>query len=358
MRSVSTTPTRDARIAALASVQHGVVSRRQLLEVGLDRFAIARRIRAGRLHPIHRGVYAVGHPTLTREARYLAAVLACGDGAVLSHRSAAALWGLVPSGAASIEVTVPLPSGFRSTEAIRVHRSRRPTESTTRAAVPVTTPARTLADLAETATARALEKAVEVAEQQRLLDAVEIAAVAADRPGRAGPRRLVRVLETHDTDHTTRSELEDAFLELCDRHGIPRPAVNARVAGYEVDFCWPAERLIVETDGFRFHGSRRAFAADRARDRRLTAAGWRVARVAGAEIHGTPRDVAADVLRLLEIAHTCPPMRYSPAPAVEASSRGALKSAADALSSTARSGRDPDSAACQEETPPQRRHGL
>jgi Protein of unknown function (DUF559)/Transcriptional regulator, AbiEi antitoxin len=257
--------------------------------MGFDDSAILRRVRAGRLHRLHRGVYAVGHTVLNRQARYLAAVLAVGDGAVLSHRSAGVLWGIHRSDAARIDVTVARTCGFRSTRTIAVHRPRLPPAPMTRAGVPVTTPGRTLQDLATALPRRALEKAAEMAEALRLHVEFD--------PAHPGAARLRAVLDTHDLGTTTRSPLEDDFLVLCDRHGIPRPLVNAEVEGFEVDFVWPDARLIVETDGGP-HVTRAAFERDRAKDARLTAAGWRVMRFTRRQVR-TEAGVVADLLLLL-----------------------------------------------------------
>jgi uncharacterized protein DUF559/putative AbiEi antitoxin of type IV toxin-antitoxin system len=277
-----TTPP-DRRLADLARRQYGVVIRAQLYEMGFGDRAIARRVKAGRLHRLYRGVYAVGHTIVPPRGRWLAAVLACGEGAVLSHRSAAALWGIRPSAAARIDVTVPRTSGVRSTAAIVVHRPKRPVDSVVRDGIPVTTAGRTLADLATALPRRSLEKACEAAETLRLHVEVD--------PAHPGAKRLAEV----DAGVMTRSPLEDEFLELCDRYDIPRPLVNVTVGGFEVDFCWPAERLIAETDG-RSHRTRAAFERDRARDALLTALGWRVMRFTTRQVRGDPVTVAARVI--------------------------------------------------------------
>jgi predicted transcriptional regulator of viral defense system len=165
---VQPTPTADQRLAALAATQYGVVSRAQLLALGFGRGGVERRVAAGRLHRRHRGVYTVGHTVLSRNGAYLAAVLVCGPHAVLSHRSAAALWGLRPSDAPRIDVTVPRTSGVRTTDAIVVHRPLLAPDPMTHDGIPVTTPGRTLADLALALPRRQLEKAVEAAERLRL----------------------------------------------------------------------------------------------------------------------------------------------------------------------------------------------
>jgi hypothetical protein len=227
--------TPDRRLADLDARQRGVVSRRQLLTVGFDRGGIERRVASGRLHRLYRGVYAVGHTAVDRQGRYLAAVMACGPGAALSHRSAAALWGIRPTSAARFDVTVPRTSGVRSTAAIVVHRPVRAIEATRHEGIPVTTPGQTLADLATALPRRALEKAAESAEALRLDVRIP--------DGHPGESRLRQAM-AHDLSSTTRSPLEDAFLELCQTYGIPRPLVNTVVEGYEVDFCWPEHRLI------------------------------------------------------------------------------------------------------------------
>jgi very-short-patch-repair endonuclease len=230
-------------------------------------------------------VYSVGHTIVNAHGRWLAAVLACGPDAVLSHRSAAALWGMLPSAAARIDVSVPRISGVRSTAAIVVHRSRRPIAALKRDGIPVTSAGRTLADLATALPRRQLEKAAEMAEALKLDIRVD--------PDHPGARRLVAAM-AHDLTTTTRSPLEDEFLELCIRYGIPRPRVNTSVEGYLVDFCWPEERLIVETDG-RHHLTRAAFERDRIRDAVLTARGWRVMRVTRRQMR-RPEEVAARVV--------------------------------------------------------------
>jgi len=267
----------------LAACQHGVVERGQLRELGFDNAAIARRIRAGRLHRLHRGVYAVGHTVLSRNGAYLAAVLACGPYAVLSHRSAAALWGLRPSDAPRIDVTVPRTCGFRTTRTIVVHRPLRTPDPMTHAGIPVTTPGRTLADLATALPRRQLENAVEAAERLRLHLVIDD-----DHPG------AKRLQDAAGADIPfTRSELEIAFLELCDRYAVPRPLVNTIQEGFEVDFCWPEHRLIVETDGHEHHGTRAAFERDRARDALLTALDWRVMRFTDHRVRTAAAGVAA-----------------------------------------------------------------
>jgi hypothetical protein len=281
----------DLRLAHFAARRHGVVDRDQLRAIGFSDTMIRDRVAGGRLHRLHRGVYAVGHTIVKRDGRLLAAVMACGDGAVLSHRSAAELWGIRPTAAARIDVTVSRTSGVRSTAAIIVHRPKRPPATTKRRGIPVTTPGQTLADLALALPRRQLEKAVEMAEVRRL-----DVAVPEEHPGRK------RLRDAGALPVTTDSPLEDAFLELCDTYGIPRPLVQPMVEGHRVDFCWPELRLIVETDGFEHHGTRAAFERDRAKDAQLTARGWRVLRFTHAQVSDDRESCAVVVLAARESA--------------------------------------------------------
>jgi putative AbiEi antitoxin of type IV toxin-antitoxin system/uncharacterized protein DUF559 len=270
--------------------QHGVVSARQLAGLGLSGDAIATRARAGRLHRLHRGVYAVGHTALTPRSRELAAVLACGPGAVLSHRSAAALWGLLPSGT-WIEVTAPRSRKARS--GFVVHTSRRLDKEERRAvdAIPVTSMGRTLVDLADVLDERRLAKAVHEAEVRRLLDLRAIERSLARLPGRTGRHRLLRVLADYEPQPFTRSDGERRFLAFCREQGLPKPTVNGTAEGFEVDFFWPEAALVVEMDGGTTHHTRWAFHEDRRRDRALAVAGIQVLRV-------TPPDLGRGAGRL------------------------------------------------------------
>jgi very-short-patch-repair endonuclease len=287
-------PSLDARLAAIARRQYGVVTRDQMRSVGLGEHGIAERIRTKRLHRLHRGVYAVGHDVLKPEARWLAAVLACGEGAALSHASAAAHWNIRQSAAATIDVTVPARSGRTRKTGIRVHRSGRLSkeEVTIHAGIPTTAVARTLLDLADTLPTQALKRTIAEAEYLRLLDMTSLIAVVEGNPGRRG----AQVLEhARAGPEWTRSELEQRFLEMVERRGLPRPVVGAKVEGYEVDFLWPAEKLIVELDGFAAHGTRGAFERDRRRDRQLVRAGFRTVRVTARRLSYDEGAIAADL---------------------------------------------------------------
>jgi very-short-patch-repair endonuclease len=296
MAQKSDTHSRDRRILRLASRQHWVVTRRQLLALGLGDREIGRRCRSGRLHRVHWGVYVVGHPALTLEGGFLAAVVSFGDKAVLSHQSAAVLWGLWKPRGPRIDVTVPAGGGRARRKAIIVHRSPLPpADVTVRDAIPVTTPARTIVDLADFLPRRRLERLLDEAAYLRL-DLGGLRPV----PGRRGAGLLRQVLAEHVAGSTrTRSELEELMLDLCRRAGLPRPDVNRIVEGYEADFSWPEARLIVEIDGWSSHGTRHAFERDRVRDAEHTAAGWRVVRITRRRLLMEPEAVAAQLARLL-----------------------------------------------------------
>jgi very-short-patch-repair endonuclease len=275
----------DLEIATLAAAQHGVVARSQLLALGLTNEAVARRLGGGRLHAVHRGVYAVGHTVLTKEGRWMAATLATGG--VLSHATAAAAWEILPVGAA-IHVTVPGDPGRRRRAGIRVHRSRTLTsdDATVRRGIPLTTPERTLADLARTMKGRPLEQLLDRAE--RRLDFARLRDIA--------PPSLQAVLSLYTAGSTpTRSELEEALLRLCDDHGLTRPETNTVIEGELVDAAWRDRRLIVEVDGYDFHKGPLKFASDRERDVDLTTQGWRVLRFTWGHVTARPKWVAAKI---------------------------------------------------------------
>jgi hypothetical protein len=280
-------PATDAPIAALAAAQHGVLTRSQLLALGLSDDAIDRRARAGRLHRLHCGVYAVGHTALRIEGRWMAAVLAAGKHAVLSHTTAASAWALRPPGAGAIHVTVPGNPGRKPRPGIRIHRSSTltPTDTTTRHGIPITTPIRTIIDLATTVEALPLEQALDQADRRGLIDFAELRA-------RPLPRSLQALLARYRGPTFTRSELEDRFFALCDNHGLPRPLNNTIVEGEDVDFLWRAKRLVVEVDGYGFHRSPSKFEDDRERDVMLTLAGWNVMRFTWEQVTTRPKWVA------------------------------------------------------------------
>jgi very-short-patch-repair endonuclease len=278
----------DHEIAALAADQRGVVSRAQLSMLGLSAQAIDRRVRAQRFHMVHRGVYAVGHRVLTIEGWWMAAVLAGGRGAVLSHGTAAAVWELRPVGSGVIHITVPGDRGRKRRQGINVHRSTTltPREVTARKRLPVTTPARTIIDLSRTLRGRALEHVVDLADQRGLVDFTDLRA--------ANSASLKAVLSNY-RPASTRSELEEGFLNLCDEHGIERPETNVLIEGILVDFVWRDRKLIVEVDGYRYHRAPSRFERDRENDVTLTVKGWRVMRFTWRKVEERPRWVAAAI---------------------------------------------------------------
>jgi very-short-patch-repair endonuclease len=283
----------------LAARQHGVVAAKQLSALGLTRDAVKHRVRHGRLTPLHRGVYLVG-PNETPLTRLMAATLACGPEAVLSHHAAAALHGFGRE-AAVIDVTVR--SGQpRTRRGLRVHRAKLGDEDvTTREGIPVTTPARTITDLAKTTARRELGRAVEEALIQRCIDTDTLTRAVDEAAGRRGARALRATAQTRDPQ-ITRSEAERRLKRLIEQAGLERPETNRRVGGYEVDAVWRSRRLVVEVDGYAFHGGRAAFERDRRKDALLTASGWRVIRVTWRQLVDEPHLVVARVAAALALA--------------------------------------------------------
>jgi Transcriptional regulator, AbiEi antitoxin/Protein of unknown function (DUF559) len=271
----------DRRVAELAARQWGVVSSAQLRALGLRKDAVLRRARAGRLHRVHHGVYAVGHTVLRREGRWLAAVLACGDGAVLSHRSAAAHWGLLQSEATRTDVTIPRARAGNAQ--IRLHRSHSldACDTTTHQGIPITSVPRTLLDLAATVRPDRLERALAQAQHLELYDHRAITELLARANGHRGKGGLTEAIAVEPK--LTRSEWEVRMLSLVRTAALPEPLVNRPLDAPDhgeckPDFHWPAHNLIVETDGWKSHRTRAAFESDRAKDAALTAAGYRVVR--------------------------------------------------------------------------------
>jgi uncharacterized protein DUF559/putative AbiEi antitoxin of type IV toxin-antitoxin system len=284
------------RVGELAAAQFGVVSFAQLHAAGLGRGAVEKAVRGGRLCRLYPGVFAVGHAALRPEGRRLAAVLACGPRAVLSHRSAAAHWGLLDTAQSRTDVTAP-----RSREGvpgIRLHRSRSldARDTTTHEGIPITTIARTLLDLAATVRKDRLERALAQSERLQLYDHVAITDVIARSNGHRGTGALARA--TAQEPKLTRSELEAMFLALVRRAGLPEPDANSSLdapdhPGLEPDFYWRQHRLVVETDGWETHGTKSAFRTDRRKDAALTAAGYRVMRFTYDDVVYEPDTVIA-----------------------------------------------------------------
>lgn len=288
-----------------------MITARQLKSIGLGRTGISRRAEAGRLHRLHQGVYAVGHKPDSPQSRWMAAVLACGRngadgytgsgggeddvreamgnpgdsktvlafwGAALSHRSAAAHWGLLPPRDGPVDVSVSGDRGRANRRGIRLHRcqSLRPAAVTLRYGIPITTPARTIADLRRTARMRRGHPLVSPAELRRAIRQADVLGLPIGSP----PER-----------DRTRSELERDFLGLCRRHRLPAPEVNVRIGRHLVDFLWRDRRLIVETDSYLYHRGREAFQDDHRRDLDLRALGYEAIRLSEKQLNEEPERV-------------------------------------------------------------------
>jgi very-short-patch-repair endonuclease len=283
----------DHAVATLAAGQYGLVTRAQLAATGLDPRTVDRRLAAGRLHRVHARVYAVGHEAPRREARWLAAVLACGDGAVLSHRSAASLWAIREGQGPRPEVTVDTRNSRRHL-GIVIHRSRlEPQDRSIHAGIPVTSPARTLVDLAHELGRDDLTRALREAQFQRRFDLDAIRELLARRPSRT-LRALI------DDLTPTQTVLEDRLLRICDRHALPRPLTQQPILGHRADFLWRDERVVAETDGWQAHGTRTAFQTDRAVSNALQLAGYTILRFTDYDLRRRPAHVAREIRTALD----------------------------------------------------------
>lgn len=306
-RGLSRPPRPDLALAAIAADHHGVVDLVDLAGVGLSERAAQARAETGRLHRIHRGVYAVGHARLTPDGRRLAAVRAYGRAAVASHRTAAALWGLRRSG--ELEVTVP--TGRRPRDGIRPHKSRvlGPGHVDVVRNIPVTSLARTLVDLAEVLPADRLERILDHGGRHEAFDRRVLVAVLDALPGRRGGPAL-RALLGATSPGATRSELEEAFLVLCRRGALPVPRLNVHLALgdglVEVDALFPHQQVVVELDGAAWHGTARAFHADRRRDAGLAAAGFLTLRYTWQRVTREPASVVSELRTVLALRRPQP----------------------------------------------------
>jgi very-short-patch-repair endonuclease/predicted transcriptional regulator of viral defense system len=266
-------------MARIAGRQHGHVTHRQLLAVGIRGSAITRRVAAGRLVRRYRGVYAVGHVPDTPQARWIAAVMACGGGAVLSHLDAAALWRIYEWNGTTIHVTIMSRAGRTPPPGIRVHRVRKldPADVTVKDGIPVTTVARTLVDLTDLLSTDRLLRAMREAEYLGLLDLDTLIAAVERANGRRRVNELTKAIERHTPGQIVRDELEHRFQELRHRGGLKEPLTNVKVKTrrrtYRVDCLWPDEGVAVELDGRAAHIRAAAFEDDRARDAALAATG-------------------------------------------------------------------------------------
>lgn len=303
----------DARLADLAGRQHGVATVAQMREFGLGPRGVQHRAARGKLHRVHRGVYAVGHARLSGDGTRMAAVLACGDRALLSHLSAAVIWGLMRSASGRYHVTTP-DRGRKSSPGLIVHRTRHiaADESAILRGIPVTSVARTLVDLAGMLTPDRLAQAVHQAEVLRLLDTSEVLA-ALDRAASKRGTRALRTVLTEPSPGLTRNAFEQMFLEACRAGGLPMPTVNTFVDKgdrlTEVDALWSAERVIIELDGAAAHHTRRAFHEDRRRDFDFAARGYVVVRVTWQRMTSEPQRVISDLDRLLTLRRATLPQR-------------------------------------------------
>jgi very-short-patch-repair endonuclease len=291
----------DRVIGALARKQHGVVARRQLLAAGLGSGVIDHRLNSGQLRLAHRGVYLVG-PVVARHAREMAAVLACGPRAVVSHRSAAHLWCLLPYPAKPAPVDVTIRGQDRGRRpGLQVHRvsAMERDEVTKVQGIPVTTPTRTLLDLAAQATSDELEQALAQAERRHLTSRSKLLSLIGRYPRRPGTRGLRSLLERDRRPALTRSKAERRFLALVRKAKLPQPDANVKLADYEVDFLWREQQLVIETDGYEFHSSRTRFEEDRRRDADLAARGLQVMRLTWRQITDEPEATLARVAQAL-----------------------------------------------------------
>ncbi|HWE09439.1 MAG TPA: type IV toxin-antitoxin system AbiEi family antitoxin domain-containing protein [Solirubrobacteraceae bacterium] len=292
----------------MAAQQHVVFALGQLVELGLGPAGVRKRAATGRLHRIHRGVYSLVPPDqLTWRGRYLAAVLACGDGAVVSHREAAALHNLRPSNRRQIDVTVPGRSA-RRLRGLTVHRSVTLTAADVTVAddIPCTTLARTHLDLAAVVPLEQTERALNQAEAMGVLNLRALVDQLERNPHARGAPQLRHALELYMPETApTESAIEEAFVALCRGAALPGPErqVWFTLDGgepFRVDFLWRAQRLVLEADSRTFHGTARAFEDDRRRDQRLARAQWQVLRVTRRQLEHDPAwvvEMVADVLR-------------------------------------------------------------
>jgi very-short-patch-repair endonuclease len=291
----------DPAVSWVAGRQLALITTVQLEIAGVGRGAIASRRARRTLHQVFRGVFLVGHDVPPPGALELAAVLAVAPPAFVSHRSAAALWGLLKHPPGEVEVTVP-ERNCRSRPGLVVHKARvlHPRDRATKSGVPVTSPARTVVDYAVTARDDALEWAIAEACGTRLTDESQILAATERVPSHAGVGRVRAILRQPGGPKRTRSKGERALLKLIRGAKLPIPKVNQLVAGYTADFLWPDERLIVELDSYPFHSPRAAFERDHRRDIVHKDAGYEVLRFTGRQLDDEPLLVLAVIVRALD----------------------------------------------------------
>jgi len=294
-------------MAVLAKTQHGVVARRQLLALGFGRRAITGALERGRLHEIFFGVYVVGVRRISRRGRWMAATLAAGEGALLSHRSAARLWRLMTAAAERIDVTLPTGRVVRRQGIVSHGSFVAEDEWLVRDGIPVTSPFRTVFDLAAVAPMREVERAFHEAEVRGLTDRVSLPVLLERYPGRRGTRNLWALLESPEPIGFTRNDFEEAFLALVDASDLQRPRMNAdlsvRGRFFQVDGLWEEERVVVELDSRSVHGTRKRFESDRQRDRILVAEGWKTVHITWRQLQEEPEAIVADLKAALGQGH-------------------------------------------------------
>lgn len=292
----------DVAIADLAGRQHGVVSLAQLRGLGLAGSTVRSRVTAGRLHGVHRGVLAVGRPGLSREGRWMAAVLACGPGALLSHRAALELWGALARSGRAPEVTVPRTVHARDGITVHSAMTLHAEDMTAIDVIPCTSVARCLLDFADTARPAELARAVEECERRRIFDGHAVERALGRGTGRRGAHRLRAALAEWKEPAFTRSEAERKLLKMISDAALPSPLVNTWVAGYEVDFYWPDRALVVEVNGYAYHHTRQAIERDASREAGLDAVDLRVIRVTWTQLEHRPQGVITRLARALSPA--------------------------------------------------------
>jgi len=295
------------KVGAIAERQAALITRDQLLELGIGRGAIQYALQVGRLYARHPGVYAVvGPAALPPLAAERAALLACGELAYLSHGTAAAIWGFRDRPPRKIEVTIVGRKSGRQPAGITIHRTRHLAQIDKRlhAGLRIVSPARALLDIAGALDGRELERALDEALATRKTTLNAVRAVLRDYPRRSGAARLRALASPHRTLTMTRSECEERFLELVRKADLPSPEVNAKVGRFEVDFCWRRWRVIVEIDGYPFHSSPAALERDHRRDTVLQQMGFLVIRILGRELVTAPERVLVRLARALALRGT------------------------------------------------------
>ena len=293
----------DGAISRIAERQRALITRAQLKQLGIGRRAIDYAIARGRLHRMHQGIYSlVPFPALPPLAAEHAAILACGENALLSHHSAAAVWGIRPFLEGDVDVTVIGKETGRRRRGIRVHRTAHldPRDARRHQQIPIISPARALLDIAPETSGRALEWALDQALVKRLTNRAQIRAVLAAYPHRPGTPKLQTLLDPDRPTTITRSHPEEQLLDRLRKAGLPIPEVNARVGNYTADFLWRAARLILEIDGYHYHHTRAAFERDHRRDAEHQREDFLVIRVTPRQIQHNHEAILVQVATTLE----------------------------------------------------------